>query len=167
MISCEEIVNRWSLPEEYLPFACAQDMVGWRRFLEGLITKELVLLLNKTGIRGDQYIGIDKWVSQLIIHLLEITHGIWIYRNLLVHDDTTGILTTQCREHLLEEIEHQLQQGSAGLREEDQWMLEVDLGDFTNSSRERETYWLLAIRTAREHFNISRRETAATREGNT
>jgi hypothetical protein len=46
-------------------------------------------------------------------------------------------------------------------------MLEVNLGDINNSSRERETHRLLAIGTARDHFNISQRETAVTSDGNT
>ena len=82
--------------------------------------------------------------------LLEITHGMWIYRNLLVHDSTLGVLRTQRVEILLDEIQRQLEMGGARLQEEDQWMLmlEVNLGDLATTSGEREAYWLLVIETA-------------------
>jgi hypothetical protein len=49
----------------------------------------------------------------------------------------------------LKEIEEQIELGEAGLLEEDNWMLEVNLGDMENSSGEQEEYWLLAIKAAR------------------
>jgi hypothetical protein len=33
-----------------------------------------------------------------------------------------------------------------GLLEEDQWMLEVNLGDMENNTGEQEQYWLVAIK---------------------
>jgi hypothetical protein len=36
--------------------------------------------------------------------------------------------------------------GEAGLLEEDNWMLEVNLGDLENTSGEQEQYWLVAIK---------------------
>ena len=46
--------------------------------------------------------------------------------------------------------------GTTGLLEEDQWMMEVNLGDMENSSGEREEYWLLAIQAAREAATLTR-----------
>jgi hypothetical protein len=43
-----------------------------------------------------------------------------------------------------------MEMGTTGHLEEDQWMMEVNLGDMENSSGEREEYWLLAIQAARE-----------------
>ncbi len=37
--------------------------------------------------------------------------------------------------------------GEAGLREEDLWMMGVNLGDLENTSGEKEEYWLLAIKS--------------------
>jgi hypothetical protein len=38
------------------------------------------------------------------------------------------------REQLLRELEKQIELGGEGLAEEDQWMLEVDLGDLDDGS---------------------------------
>ncbi len=46
--------------------------------------------------------------------------------------------------------------GGDGLMEEDQWMLEVNLGDLENTSGEREEYWLLAIKAARAASMLTR-----------
>jgi hypothetical protein len=136
------------LPEQYLPFAVAQDRIGWRRFLEGMVAKELYELAEIEEFQEGWRSTADKWVRQLIQKLMEITHGLWIYCNLTIHDSAKGVLAVQRREKLLDEIERQIALGGEGLAEEDRWMLEVNLGDLDEGSTgEYETYWLMAIRT--------------------
>ena len=38
---------------------------------------------------------VDNWVKDLVIRLLEITHGQGLYRNVVVHDRTAGDLVTR------------------------------------------------------------------------
>ena len=78
-----------------------------------------------------------------------------MYRNLMVHDGTSGVLATSRKEKLQEEIEHQLELGGEGLREEDKWMMEVNLGDLLEGSGEAECYWLLAIQAALEEKRLA------------
>lgn len=92
----------------------------------------------------------------VIQKLLELTHGMWIYRNLTIHDAAKGVLAVQRKEKLLEEIQRQIELGGEDLAEEDKWMLEVNLGDLDEGcTGEYETYWLMAIKTAREHYRIT------------
>jgi hypothetical protein len=49
-----------------------------------------------------------------------------------------------------QEIEEQMDQGGEGLLNEDQWLLEVNLGVMEESFREQEQYWLVAIKAAWE-----------------
>jgi hypothetical protein len=136
------------LPEQYLPFAVAQDRIGWRRFLEGMVAKELYELAEIEEFQEGWRSTADKWVRQLIQKLMEITQGLWIYCNLTIYDSAKGVLAVQRREKLLDEIERQIALGGEGLAEEDRWMLEVNLGDLDEGSTgEYETYWLMAIRT--------------------
>ncbi len=44
----------------------------------------------------------------------------------------------------------------ADLLEEDDWMLEVNLGDLESTSGEQEQYWLAAIKAAREAAMLTR-----------
>jgi hypothetical protein len=91
--------------------------------------------------------------------LLEATHGQWIYRNLQIHDSVAGTKATLRKEDIQWEIERQLELGTAGLLEEDQWMMEVNLGDMESTTGEQEEYWLMAIKAAWEAAMLTRQRT--------
>ena len=99
----------------------------------------------------------NKWMSLLITQLLEITHGMWIYRNVMVHDELNGFYATEGRERLQAAIEEQMADGTDDLCEEDKWLLEVNLRDLNEVSGDKEAYWLLAVDMARKRFQIRQR----------
>ena len=66
----------------------------------------------------------------------------------MVHDRDCGITRTLRKEQILLEIEAQLMNGDP-LSEEDQYLLEINVGDMGRASGERQEYWLLAIQAAR------------------
>ena len=140
------------IPPEYARFINSQAIIGWDRTLEGMISTELTELDRGDILLPYQHTSIDLWTQRLVMKLLEVTHGIWIYRNITMHDATSGMIATKGKEQLLQEIETQIERGGEGLEERDQWMLEVPLGNIEDSTGEEESYWLLAIRTAREKF---------------
>jgi hypothetical protein len=59
--------------------------------------------------------SLDKWSSGLITRLLEITHGQWLYQNIMVHNPVSSTIATAKKEELLLEIEHQWEIGGAGI----------------------------------------------------
>ena len=81
--------------------------------------------------------------------LLEVTHGQWLYRNIQVHDMISGTLVTLWKEELQLEIKWQQELGTAGLLDEDCYLVECNLGDLEDSWMKK-TYWLLAIMAAQE-----------------
>jgi hypothetical protein len=99
-------------------------------------------------------------MKEMIMRLLELTHSLWIYRNIVVHDSMTGTHPLRRKEALQLEVERQLALGGEGLAEGDKWMLEVNWSDIEDSTGEREAYWLLAIEAARE-FNTRRQPQAS------
>ena len=119
--------------------ARAQDDIGWWRFMEGMICKEIGRIQRT-----------EKWGVGLVTKLLEVTHGQWLYHNIQVHDKISGTLVTLRKEDLQLEIEQQQELGTAGLLDKDRPLAECNLGDLEDSSGAKETYWLLAIRVARE-----------------
>ena len=129
--------------------AKAQDALGWRRFLEGMVTKKLVEAQELYQRCAGSVLPIEKWASGLVIKLLECTHGQWLYRNVIVHDAMAGTIATARKEELQTEIEEQRDLGKEGLREEDEYLMEINLDDLEHSSGETQQYWLLAIRAAR------------------
>ncbi len=141
-------------PPRFRNMALSQDRIGWRRLLEGMISKEIATIQRQYIAVNGSHTGLTKWCSGLITRLLEITHGQWLYRNYIVHDPVSGTIATAKKEELLVEIERQRELGDVGLLEEDKYLAEVNLEEMATSSGERQHYWLLAIQTARKHYTL-------------
>jgi hypothetical protein len=151
-----DICEQYNLPSNYNTFARSQDMIGWQRFLKGMVSHKLFSLIQEIGLQPGYTMDLNNWMTELITHLLEITHSLWIYRNVVVHDNAAGTHATRRKELLQTEIEQQLELGSEGLAEADQWMIEVNLSvsDLDTTSGEWEAYWLVAIEAARARHHI-------------
>ena len=112
--------------------------------------------------------SLEKWCSGLITQLLEITHGQWLYQNYVVHDPVSGTIVMAKKEELLLEIERQHELGDAGLLEEDKYLAKVNLEEMVSSSGERQHYWLLAMQTTQNHYELrAHRESQQMVRGNT
>ena len=70
--------------EKYHHFAVSQDKIGWRRFMEGMISKECAEIQQQWFQHCAAKRTIKRWTTSLITRLLEITHGQWLYRNVVV-----------------------------------------------------------------------------------
>ena len=89
--------------------------------------------------------------TYLVVRLLKVTHGQWIYRNVHVHGIVSGVHATRRKEELQGAIEDQLDFGEDGLDEhQDKWLLDINLEDLGTTSGEERFYWLLQIQAARE-----------------
>ena len=118
--------------------------------MEGMVAKEMRQIQDTYSKVEGSAISLVSWTTGLVIKLLEITHGQWLYRNIQVHDKVSGTLATLRKEEIQMEIEEQQALGSEGLMEEDCHLGECNLGDLEDTSGITETYWLLAIKAARE-----------------
>jgi hypothetical protein len=129
--------------------AQSQDKIGWRRFMEDMISRGVVEIpRDYLQLRGMAY-KLDKWASGIVIKLLEVTHGQGLYRNVVVHDNTAGRLAVLHKEGILAEIEDQMAQGDEGLLEEHKYLLEVNLDSLDDSDGSTQEYWRMAIWAAR------------------
>ena len=118
--------------------------------MEGMVCKEIrAIQRTHSPVTGLQC-NTERWGRELITHLLEVTHGQWLYCNVQVHDKITGTLATQREEELHMERERQQELKTKGLLDDDCYLAECNLGDLEDTSGIRETYWLLAIQAARE-----------------
>ncbi len=126
----------------------SQKRIGWRRFLEGMILKEITWLQRQYYVLNGSKMSLEKWSLGLITRLLEITHGQWVYCNFIVHDPVSSTIVTARKEELIQEIKRQQKLGDAGLLEEDKYLAEVNLEGLETTSGEWQHYWLLAIKTA-------------------
>ena len=134
--------------------------------MEGMVSTHLVeLQRDYLGCIGSRRCAL-KWISGLITQLLQVTHSQWLYRNVVVHDNTTGTLIAKYKEELLKEIDRQKAMGPDELLQEDRYLLEINHDDWESSNGEREEYWLLAILAARRACSLSRQSAAAQQSSN-
>ena len=139
-------------PPRFSHMALSQDKIGWRQFLEEMISTEITSIQRQYIAVNGSRMSLDKWCTGLITWLLEITHGQWLYRNYIVHDPVSGTVAMATKEEKLVEIERQRELGDAGLLEEDKYLAEMNLEEMATSLGEWQHYWLLAIQTAWNHY---------------
>jgi hypothetical protein len=75
-------------------FATLQDRIGWDNIMMGMISEKLLSIQDSyLRVRGLARSS-ERWVTGLITQLLQVTHGQWIYRCVLVHDRTMCTLVS-------------------------------------------------------------------------
>jgi hypothetical protein len=141
---------------QYQRLAASMDLIGWRRFMEGMISVEVIAIQRRAMGDDELKLTLEKWGAGLVTRLLETTHGQWLYRNVHVHDMVAGDLASKRKEELRKLLEDQIETGGIGLEEEDMYLLDINLGDLETSTGEDLRYWLLALRAARAAYLLRR-----------
>ena len=126
--------------------------------MEGIISRKVVAIQKEFAEAGGCNLSPDNWAKELVIKLLEATHGQWLYRSVVVHDVVGGSEAVKRKQELQNKIERQIELGGEGLDEQDKYLLEINLEDLEDSSGEDQYYWLLAIQAAREDRALKTRE---------
>jgi hypothetical protein len=161
--SIQEIVG---FQIQYRRLAASVDCIGWRRLMEGMISRELVELQKYAVTGTGSRMSVETWAKDLVIKLLEVTHGQWLYRNVVVHNRTAGDLVTRRKEEIRDALEEQMELGEEGLAEEDRFLLEINLDELDNSTGEDQTYWLLSLQAARDARQLLLQQNNAATRGN-
>jgi hypothetical protein len=138
------------MDSRYRLMAQDQDVIGWRRFMEGMVCQQLREIQEMFTVIEGSWLTPEQWTTGVVIKLLEATHGQWLYHCVQVHDRVQGTLAMQHKEELQQEIEAQQDQGVDGLLEEYQFLVEVKLEDLENNSWGQQEYWLVAMHAAQE-----------------
>ncbi len=114
-----------SLDARFQGMARSQDTIGWGHFMEGMISRSMVEIQHDyLYIHGMLY-KLDKCTFGIIIKLLEIMHGQWLYQNIVVHNNVAGSLAIINKEDILAEIEEHMAQGNDGLLDEHKYLLPI------------------------------------------
>jgi hypothetical protein len=92
----------------------------------------------------------------MAIKLLKITHGQWLYRNVVVCDTLAGTTATRHKEAIQREIKKQQSLEMQDLQEEDTYLAEINLVDLEATSEERQEYWLISIQDAMKAKQLAR-----------
>jgi len=130
--------------------AKSQDKIGWRRFTEGCVSKELQkrqsfhLQMSSSRLNG------SDWTRQLISRILQITHSQWIYRNISLHNKTNGYLHNKTGKELANEIHRLAELEPDDVPTDSRFLLEMDEGVLTKAHVETQAYWVTAVIAARK-----------------
>jgi len=149
-VTCLDCAISLDLPPILHDLARSQDIIGWDLYMVGMLSTQMSAVQSVYLLQHQSASPVSKWLSGLITQLLQVTHGQWIYRCVLVHDRSTGTLISAHKEDMLKEIEHQLALGDEGLAEEDKFLLECNFDELVTTNGEQQEYWILAIQAARE-----------------
>ena len=149
-VTCLDCAISLDLPPILHDLARSQDIIGWDQYMVGMLSTQLSAVQSVYLMQHQSTHSVEKWVSGLITQLLQVTHGQWIYRCVLLHDQSTGTLISAHKADMLKEIEHQLALGNEGLEEEDKFLLECNFDELVTTNGEQQEYWILAIQAARE-----------------
>ncbi len=118
--------------------------------MEGMICTQVIEVQHTYQMLCGMNRTLKSWVASLVIKLMEIVNGQWLYCSVVVHDSMLGSLVTRRKEEIQQEIEKHQSLGPQGLQEEDQYLVEVNLEDLKDSSGERQEYWLMSIQAAKK-----------------
>ena len=66
--------------------AKSQDIIGWKNFMEGRISRHFFDVQNEYLTLGNHRMDAEQWTRQFISKILHITHSQWIFRNFTLHD---------------------------------------------------------------------------------
>ena len=129
--------------------AISQDKFGWRRFTEGYLTK---LIHSRQDIHlkmTSNRMNSSDWSKQFISKILQITHSLWIFKNISLHDKTYGYLHKKSTKEMSAEIHRLAELDPDEVPNESRFLLEVNLGELTRTYIETQAYWVTAVTAAR------------------
>jgi hypothetical protein len=155
-ITCLKCSDNLNLPTIFQDYAASQDIIGWDRFVTGMVSSKLLPIQSAALYSCESSPNTVRWITGLITQLLQVTQTQWIYRCVLVHNRTADTLILVHKEDLLKGVKNQLAIGSEGLDEQDRFLLECSFEEMATTTGEDQEYWLLAIQAAREASRIHR-----------
>ena len=81
----------WDKGSRFYNLGQSIDKIVWRRYMEGIISSEALVIQAECVDLGGCSLSLDNWAKGLAIKLLEATHGHRLYINMLVHDTVSGL----------------------------------------------------------------------------
>ena len=133
---------------DFQRFASQQDLIPWRAFMEGKVSKALFRLQETALTNSPSNMSIDSWAKKFTSHLLHITHGQWVFRNVTLHDASVGYRMECRRAALLQEIDKLSSIDPRSLPEGRRYLLEMDFSSLLEATAEKQSYWLVAVKAA-------------------
>ena len=142
------------LPNKLKRIAKEQDDIGWVRFTEGRVGKQIRNMQAAYMFNGDQTYTVDHWMRDLIKRLLHLSHEQWLARNLMKHHQTKGSIALETREQLGRELDKLLDKDIHNIQDQDRWLLDLQQSDVGEMSLRQLQYSVFTLRAANTLDNV-------------
>ena len=93
------------LSPEISRVAASQDLISWKDFMVGKLSKEIFSLQRLSLACSPSRLSIVDCARRLISQVLQISHAQWIFRNVSLHDNKMGYLCNEQRQEVLAEVD--------------------------------------------------------------
>ena len=141
-----------------------QDLIGFRHFMEGRISKQFWEIQSRHLALSPGHMNGTEWTKHFITRIIKITQSQWMYRNVSFHDKQHGYAKRKRVEELNHTIRHLCDTNPRNLPEESRFLLERDESD----SVLKKEYWVesmeAAIKAGSRKAKMGRRARRARRE---
>lgn len=133
---------------QMMEIATQQDLIGWRNFLEGRVSKSIYTLQRTHLLLSSSHLKARNWMKQFISRILHITHSQWLFRNFTLHDSSAGYLKLKERSLAAAEIDSLMSAPSSSVPDECKFLLEFDTENLLRSDTDTQHYWIAAMNAA-------------------
>jgi hypothetical protein len=82
---------------QFKALANSQDIIGWRDFTEGHISKHFYAIQMFHLTMSSSYLNEEDWTKQFVSKILQLTHSLWIFRNISYHDKRSATFVIRQR----------------------------------------------------------------------
>jgi hypothetical protein len=128
--------------------AASQDLIGWVEFLHGKVFVEFRTIQDIHGTLSSCHMTGEDWMKAFVLHLIQISHSQWIFRNFTLHGKQRGYLSLLKWAAALKEVDWLLDTASEDIPAGSQYLLELDYSALYIASLERQSYWVFAMKAA-------------------
>jgi hypothetical protein len=136
--------------QHYRLMATDENDIAWRRFMEGMVCHwAWDIQETYSSVKGSNILPC-RWAQGLVVKLLKMTHGQWLYQCVQIHNKVACTRIIACKEKNQCKIERQLELGMEDLLDVEQYLAEINTNDLESGSGEGQEYWLLAICAVRK-----------------
>ena len=135
---------------EILQATLAQDRIGWKNFIEGLLSIKWRQAQSRYyKCQSISSISPRQWLSKLQSRLFKLGHALWEHRNRVLHNPNSQY---NCRmlQQLHQEIIYEYHRGAENLPPRDRGRFSLPLGDILTKPTTHKQAWLLNVSAARD-----------------
>jgi hypothetical protein len=135
---------------EIIQATLSQDRIGWKNFIEGLLSVKWRQAQSRYYRRQSiSSISSRQWLSKLLSRLYKMGHALWEHRNKVLHNPNSQY---NCRmlQQLHQEIIHEYHRGAENLPPRDRGRFLLPLGDILTKPIAHKQAWLLNVPAARD-----------------